>query len=274
LQLERLRRELAVGLTYLERASVRAGEPELPADDWPRFGREARSAAAALWASRASQERCSAAVFATIVAGLARLPLPLPLLGALARIPCDELRHAALCGRLAGELGFPEPEDDLEGARRRLCPPGVAPTAAAISLLLVEGAVGETMSTALFAATRSATNEPRTRAALSLILRDEARHARTCWEAFSVIADRVPVDRLCLEADLSRELGIIEQQTILPALRRVEAGAIDPPELEALGVLPALRRAEVFYATLETKVLPRVSALGMDGPAAWARRYR
>jgi hypothetical protein len=39
-------------------------------------------------------------------------------------------------------------------------------------------------------------------------------------------------------------------------------------------VLPPLRRAEVFYAALEGKVLPRVTDLGIDGETAWAERYR
>ena len=84
----------------------------------------------------------------------------------------------------------------------------------------------------------------------------------------------MPLDGARLAADLSRELGLVERETILPALRRVEAGDDDPLELAAVGVLPPLRRAEVFYSALEGKVLPRVTGLGIDGETAWAERYR
>jgi len=222
---------------------------------------------------RAAQERRSAAVFATISAALTRLPLPLSLLGAVARIANDEIGHAALCRRLATELGVAVPADDLGGTERRLALAGAGATTPLAALLLVEGAVGETLSTALFAATRRSTSDPRSRAALTLILRDETRHARTCWAAFKELARAIALDTHALEADLSCELGIVERETILPALRRVEAGDNDPPELVALGVLPPLARVEAFYSTLEGKVLPRVTALGIDGAAAWSGRY-
>jgi hypothetical protein len=232
------------------------------------------AAAGTTWSMRAIQERRSAAVFATISAGLARLPLPLPLLGAVARIASDEIVHTQVCRTLASELGADVPADDLRGTERRLGPAATGGTTPLAALLLVEGAVGETISTALFAATRRGTSEPRTRAALTLILRDEARHARTCWAVLEQLARTTPLDAAALEADLSRELGIVERETILPALRRVEAGDEDPPPLAALGVLPPLARAEVFYSTLEGKILARVAALGIDGAAAWSARYR
>jgi hypothetical protein len=263
-----------VGLSTLERIALAAGEPTLPAPTWERFGAATIAAAASVWTARAAQERRSAAVFATISGGLSRLPLPLPLLGAVARIASDELRHTELCRRVAMELGAGSFLDDLTGTERRLRMPDVDPATAVASLLLVEGAVGETISTALFAATREATVEPRSRAALSSILKDEARHARTCWAAFEVLAHAMPLDGARLAADLSRELGLVERETILPALRRVEAGDDDPLEFAAVGVLRPLRRAEVFYSALEGKVLPRVTALGIDGETAWADRYR
>jgi hypothetical protein len=235
---------------------------------------ELLAAAGATWAMRALQERRSAAVFATISAGLARLPLPLPTLGAVARIASDEIAHTQVCRDLAAELGAAVPADDLGGTERRLGPAAAGEPTPLTALLLVEGAVGETISTALFAAARQATTEPRSRAALTLILKDEARHARTCWAVLEEVAAITPFDVAALEADLSRELGIVERETILPALRRVEAGDEDPPALATLGVLPPLARVEVFYSTLEKKVLGRVASLGIDGAAAWGARYR
>ncbi len=158
-------------------------------------------------------------------------------------------------------------------AERRLHPPGRSPASAALSLLLAEGAVGETLSAATFAAIRAGVREPRTRAALSLILRDEARHARTCWEVLAVLSSEVTGERTQLAADLSHELGVVELHSVLPALKRVETGNLGTPPRTALGILPPLKRAEVFYANLEGNVFTRLGRLGIDGPAVWAARY-
>jgi hypothetical protein len=262
-----------VGLNDAERSFAPPVAPVLPNAAWGAEQHRTLARAGALWAMRAVQEARSAAVFATISAGLARFPLPVPLLGAVAQIASDELVHTALCRRLATELGVAVPSDDLAATERRLVPAGTGATTPLAALLLVEGAVGETISTALFAATRRSTSEPRSRAALTFILRDEARHARTCWAAFEQLGQATALDATALEADLSRELGIVERESILPALQRVAAGEDDPPELVALGVLPPLARVDAFYSTLEGKILPRVTALGIDGAAAWSGRY-
>ena len=261
-----------MGVTYLDQvAQLRF--PSLPAGDWSRFDRADLAVAAEAWSARSVQERCSASVFATIEAGLATLPVPLSLLAALARIVDDEIRHAALCRQLAGELGREDEDDHLAAAERRLHPPGRSPASAALSLLLAEGAVGETLSAATFAAIRAGVREPRTRAALSLILRDEARHARTCWEVLAVLSSEVTAERTQLAAELSHELGVVELHSVLPALRRVESGHLGTPARTALGILPPLKRAEVFYANLEGNVFTRLGRLGIDGPAVWAARY-
>ena len=40
-----------------------------------------------------------------------------------------------------------------------------------------------------------------------------------------------------------------------------------------LGTLSDLQYAMIFYATLETEILPQLDALGLDGAGAWAERY-
>ena len=261
-------------MTYLERVARLSVEGSLRPSEWRRFDDRHRAMAAQAWSARAGQERCSAAVFAAICHGLLAVPVSLTLSSALARIVDDELRHAELCEQMARELGGALDKDELGDAERRLRPPERDAISAAISLLLVEGAVGETISTALFAATRTLTAEPRSRSALSLILRDEARHARTCWEALDLLTGEVTRDGAALSADLSHELGVVEAHSVLPALKRVEAGDLGMPEHAALGLLPPLRRVEVFYATLEQNVFPRLRRFGIDTQSVWGDRYK
>ena len=260
-------------MTYLDQTTAIDDVP-LARPNWKGFARGELQAAGEAWRARATQERRSAAVFATISSGFATLDLPLSVLAAVTRIVADEVRHTAICRRLAAELGADAPDDDLGAAERRLRPPHTGVTETAVSLLLVEGALGETISAAMFAATRAAAREPRTRSALSIILRDEVRHARTCWEILAVLPAAARLDPQRLARDVSHELGVVEMASVLPALRRVEAGDLGTPEDAALGLLPPLKRAEVFYAILERTIFRRLRPLGIDGPSAWAARYR
>jgi len=267
------RRHLDLGLTYLDQTTA-LDDFRLPPANWTGFPRSELQAAGQAWRARAAQERRSAAVFATISSGLAAFDLPLPVLAGVARIVADEVRHTAICRRLAADLGADAPDDDLAAAERRLRPQQTSVQEAALSLLLVEGALGETISAAMFSATRTAAREPRTRSALSIILRDEVRHARTCWEILAVLPTVVRLNPARLSRDLSHELGVVETTSVLPALRRIEAGDLGTPEGAALGLLSPLKRAEVFYAVLERTIFRRLRPLGIDGPSAWAARYR
>ncbi len=132
------------------------------------------------------------------------------------------------------------------------------------------------MLVGLFRAGRRGAREPCTRAALSAILRDEARHATLCWHAaVELVPECSDEVRELLQRDLSRSLGAFEQGAALPALRRLEAGdgAVDPALVE-LGVIPPELRVDAFYQAIEGVALPRLTRLGFDGRRAWEERYR
>jgi hypothetical protein len=231
--------------------------------------------AAKAWTLRAEEEYRSAAVFAEIVAGVVDLGAPLDLLASLARIVDDEIAHSALCTDLSAGFGAPPPSVALEPVRARVASLGADRAHRTLGMLVFEGAVGETVSVALFRAGRRGTREPRARSGLSAILRDEARHAEVCWRA---AAELLPVCsdalRAELERDVSRALGAFEQSAALPALRRLEAGEPFEPAWAELGVLPPDVRVEAFYGAIEGVALPRLARLGFDAPRAWADRYR
>jgi hypothetical protein len=146
--------------------------------------------------------------------------------------------------------------------------------ARALSIILVEGAMGETISSALFNAGRHATTEPCSRAALSHIARDEARHARRFWESLWALEPELDErDHEGLVESARMALGELEKG-VVPALRRLEAGEPFDPALGQLGLLDPERRVEAFYHSLETAVRPRLRRLGIDDDKAWRERYR
>jgi hypothetical protein len=227
--------------------------------------------AARAWTMRAEEERQSAAVFSELLGLLADGDVPLDVVRDVHAIVGDEIRHAGDCAAMAAALAAPAP------ASRLLPRAEPAPVTAegrrslALRIVLVEGAIGETISAALFAAGRNAAAEPRVRDLLGRILCDESLHARRFWEILDAL--RLERDTAELRAVATRALGLVEQLQIVPTLGRLSRGEPFDAAWAELGVLPPEARVDAFYAALERRVLPALTARGLDGAGAWARRY-
>ncbi len=259
------------GARYFSRRAFPTLE-NLPAPEIDRFEPEAVRFSARAWTMKAEQEHRSAAVFAEAVSLLVDTGAPLDVVSALSRVVSDEVSHAELCTRMARVFGAenpvltPLPRTPLAPEARR---------ARALQLLLVEGAIGETISCALFNAGRHVTREPLSRAALARILRDEVGHARVCWEALGVLGREPDGATLASFQEIARNaLGTIEQSQMAPVLARLKRGDPFDPAWGELGVLPPEKRVEAFYGAIEKRVVPGLTSLGLDGEAAWRDRYR
>jgi hypothetical protein len=225
------------------------------------------------WSMKSAQELRSAAIFSELV----RLAIDCGLAGeiskALASCAEDEMIHAELCRLVAKVFGAEPPVVDMKPVEDRLLGHR-EPWRRFLALLLVEVAIGETISTSLFRAGAKSSAEPLTRHALTMILRDEAQHARIGWEVLEVLRPIWTVDdRRFLDGELRAQLGAIEQSTAVPSLRLLASAAPFDPTLGRLGLLSPERRVEAFYEALEGKVLPALDALGLAGSASWAARY-
>ena len=163
-------------------------------------------AARVAWASRIVDEYRSVVVFGELLVLLARVEAPYAALCAVQRLIGDELRHTRLCADLADMLGG---HDDLAIDLRELgLPPSSDPPAGrALEIIVRELVVAETESVYALRAYRDATTDPACRTALSLLLRDEVRHAatgrclaRTLLEAFPRSAFGDVPDRLARTA--------------------------------------------------------------------------
>lgn len=230
--------------------------------------------AVAAWPMRAAEELRSAQIFRALSrsARVAGMPEPWP--SRFAEAAKDEIRHARLCVAVGKRFGAPRPDYDVRPVRARLAnlPDPILRTAA---LLLVEVAIGETISTYLFGASRRSTTEPHTRAALGMILRDEVRHQRLGWTGLAAFwAMLGETQRLAVQLETARGLGACEQQTARPAMLWLQRGHAFDPAYAGLGVLHPEARVEAFYAAVERLVLPRLTRIGLDGPLAWKNRYR
>jgi hypothetical protein len=226
------------------------------------------------WPMRAAEELRSALIFRALARASRAASMPAVWSERFDAAVRDEVRHARLCAHVGRTLGAGEPRYDPAAVRARLA--GLSdPVTRAGALLLVEVAIGETISMSLFRAGRRGSREPLTRAALESILRDEVRHQRLGWTGAAALWPSLTAsqrERLQLEA--THALAAMEQQNAAPAFTRLVAGEAFDPAYGELGVLAPEVRVEAFYVAVEHLVVPRLTRLGLDGARAWETRYR
>jgi hypothetical protein len=223
---------------------------------------------------RAAEELRSARIFRALAhaARVAGMPEPWP--ARFSAAMRDEVRHARLCATVGNRLSASAPRYDVRPVQARLArlPDPLMRTAA---LLLVEVAMGETISMYLFRAGRRAAVEPLTRAALGAIVGDEVNHQRLGWTGLASLWPMLTEPfRAEAQHEAARGLAACEQQTARPAMRWLQKKQPFDPAYAALGVLHPEDRVEAFYSAVEGLVLPRLTRIGLDGPLAWKNRYR
>jgi hypothetical protein len=266
-------------------------------DPWPdftsfepaRYDARLRRAAAVQWAGRARAEHGSVQQFTILAHTLCNARIELHVLGALARLTTDEVRHAELCAEMAlavwSEGTATEPAV-FRWDRPRLPwvgPPALGddlrPTLAwAAEAVLVSCCIGETLSRPMLEAIAVVATEPLAQAVAKQILRDEHLHATFGWETLGLLLPRIDdAQREALAQRMMKSFGAVEATTAcgIPveavAGKSLEIGEGSEPNL---GTLTDEQYAMIFFATMENEVLPQLQALGLDAMEAWRRRPR
>lgn len=281
-------------LASMHRAQVhRAPWPDFDAFDRGAYDAEIRRAAAAQWAGRARAEHGSVQQFTALAHALTEARAPLEMLGALARLITDEVRHAELCARMALAC-WPEGVDDESDIFRwpsPRAPFGDAPRlgegddiepifAWAAEAIVIACCIGETLSRPMLEAISVVSTDPLAEAVARQILRDEHLHAAFGFEALRWIWARSPEStRERARAGLPRWLGAFERSTacgisieeVASTEIAIEAGTPDRPNL---GTLRDLEYAMIFYSTMEHEVIPGLEAIGLGALDAWRARPR
>jgi rubrerythrin len=211
------------------------------------------------WAFRTRVEREAARRFERLAEAIRALDPDSPVVDMMRRAAGDEVRHAALCAGLSEAYGRPAADDapdDQLGAREAILYEVVAACC-----------ITETESVATVATLLAEPAEPRIRAVLHEIARDEVTHSRMGWAHLAREAPRGV-------AFLSDWIPIMLAGTVEPELFAPnDAADAEPDAAELLrhGVLPRARKREIFVGTLEEVVFPGLEKLGVDaGPSrAW-----
>jgi hypothetical protein len=196
-------------------------------------------------------ERDAALRFERLASEIAAFDAGSPVPALMRKAAGDERRHEALCAGLAGSSMGTQGET-------RLAPRSFGPRAAALYDTVAACCIAETESVATVTSLLAADAEPRVRAVLHEIARDEVAHAQMGW------------------AHLAREAAAIDVTFLsgfIPAMLAGTAGdlftAAGPgQDLLRFGVLPASRKREIFVQTLREVVFPGLEQCGLSARPA------
>ncbi len=261
-------------------------------DPWPDFSSfdagpwsaEDRRAAALQWAGRARNEHGSVHQFSELCHVLTTARIELEVLGCLARLITDEIRHTELCAALALAIwpegsereprvfAWPEPQTPWSSAPDS----GAEATLAwAASAILTSCCLGETLSKPMLEALAVVSTEPLAEAVSRQILRDEHLHARFGWEMLALLLPRLEdSSKAELQAQLARNLAGFERSVCRElSIEDVAGRTIEIVRGEPnLGVLTGEQYAMIFYSCLEGEIFPELITLGFDPALAWSQR--
>ncbi len=258
--------------------------PDFAAFDASRYSLALRREAARQWARRACAEHGSIHQFSAVMHGLCEARVGLELLGALARLITDEVRHAELCAAMAVALlpeggepelfAWPTPDAPWHDAPGPEQPQALLAWAA--DAILIACCLGETISRPMYEALIVVTTDPVAEQVVRQILRDEHLHAAFGWDALALLLPALePAGRAQVQERLRRALGGFEATTACGYTIDEVAGraiTVERGEAANLGLLTSEQYAMIFFATIEQEVIPALHALGLDPAAAWAGR--
>ena len=214
-----------------------------------RLSDDARRWAGARWAQRAQMEHASIASFAKFSLQLVMVAAPPSLLADAHRAAVDEIHHArvsfAVASRLLGQPLGPGPVDlegDVVGERT---------LAAVAAETMRDACVGETLATAEAREAGERAVDPAIRHAMSVLVRDEQRHAELAWRfvAWAAEVGGAPIRKLLRDT--------------FEAAVTANAPSLDPdaPHFPGLGHLSPAESARVRAATIDATLWPAMRAL-------------
>ena len=308
--------DLAAAVSGMERLVAptttrlgRMARNQIERDGWPDFGAFEASAypeslrreAALQWAGRARAEHGSVHQFSALTYALCEARVGHELLGALARLITDEVRHVDLCARMAlacdpeaatrepATLRFPIPKAPWPAAPafERHATGAAADEQQQAMLgwcahaILVACCLGETLSRPMLEAIEVVATEPVARAVARQILRDEHLHAAFGWDSLALLWPALDARRReALHGSLrdafagfqqSTACGITVEELADSTLEIVPPDDTSPPNL---GTLDDRQYATIFYVTIEREIIPALESIGFDARRAWAERPR
>lgn len=209
------------------------------------------------WELRTLDEYRSQVGFTEFLLELTELGCAFDMLSAAVRVVRDEARHVELCRRLVNALGG---SDEIPGEPKWVRSDAAEPLRVrAVQTITGSLCIGETLSTALLAATRDVTEDPLAREVVTALTRDESFHSQLGWtlleQLWPVLTAR---EKKTVERRIAMDLESAREAVF-------EGCDFDDTELprNPFGHLKNAERTRVYERSLERDVLRRFAKLGI-----------
>jgi hypothetical protein len=224
---------------------------------------ELRRSVGEAWAFRARVEHDAAFRFARLAGAISDFDPESPAIALMLRAAEDERRHAGLCEELSSDYG--QPVEAAPQAFAEIAPQQLGRREAVLYEVVAACCITETESVATLTTLLAEDAEPRVRATLREIARDEVVHGRMGWAHLAREASQRDV------SFLSAWVPMMLSGTVDDGFFATAAPDVNAKELLRYGVLPHERKREIFESTLLGVVFPGLEKFGIDaGPArAW-----
>ncbi len=224
--------------------------------DRSRFDEAEVSVARENWQRRVLDEFRSQTAFTELLGELTRLRAPFDILGSAIRVVRDENRHVMLCRRMVHALGG---DDCIPGEPMWVLSDKTVSLKRRVAQTVVDSlCVGETISVRLLRAARQWTTDALPREAMTVLVSDEAFHARFGWAVLEFLLPHLKADeREALEDRLPPLFAAIDA---LMTQKRLPHASHQSPN--AFGLIPAEMQADVYRDALREDVVDRFKALG------------
>ena len=229
---------------------------------------ELRRSVGEAWAFRARVEHDAAFRFTRLAGAISNFDPDSPAIALMHRAAEDERRHASLCEELSSAYG--QPVEAAPQGSAEIAPPQLGPREAVLYEVVAACCITETESVATLTTLLAEHAEPRVRATLHEIARDEVVHGRMGWAHLAREAAQRDVTFLSAWVPVMLS-GTVDDELFATAVPDVNA-----KELLKHGVLPHQHKREIFERTLLDVVFPGLEKFGIDaGPArAWLEQRR
>lgn len=220
------------------------------------------------WGRTLVSEYRSAAALAQFQSLLLLANQPMDAVSCASRFVQDEIRHAQLAGDVLGALGYQAEAEVDEGGLFLSISPDQPFVPQLFAWTLGALCIGETVSERVIRASFESTGQPQIKEVWRRIHSDEAFHAEFGWQLAAILLPEVDAETLeRIDEHLPAKLTQMEA-----ACQGHTDPAADTPlsdEAIHLGNLPAAGHRAAFYEAMETRLLPRLEALGFSTRRTW-----
>jgi hypothetical protein len=251
-------------------AALRPCEPMAHRFDPSRHSTEAIQKARRWWLGAMRSEYESASVFIDMATQLRQIASPLDVQTVVLRMAQDELRHAAICGRVVEAMGG-EAKIPAGQLPRAMPHPDCGADESVLREIIYGCCLSEMVNVARLAKGVGEVGDPFVRDALRLLLADERLHAQF---GFHYLESRRP----WLEGhpEIARSLGRFLRYAFATLEQRMGAVPSDArPRTEAelaIGLPDSTEQSGTFQETILNASVPGLERFGIEASAAWRDR--